>query len=71
MIATRRDASGKVVFLEKGNAKAGLEHILQRHGDDFARIGVSREQVPSVVMDTVTKGKNCWSSRKRYGKAYL
>lgn len=57
MIATGRDASGKVVFLEKGNTKVGLEHILQRPEDDFARIGVSREQVPSVVMDAVTKGK--------------
>ena len=42
LIAPGREASGKVVFLEKGNAKAGLEHILQRHGDNFARIGVSR-----------------------------
>ena len=68
LIATGRDASGKVVFLEKGNAKAGLEHILQRHGDDFARIGVSREQVPSVVMDAVTKGKIVGHQGKDMGR---
>lgn len=68
LIATGRDASGKVFFLEKGNAKVGLEHILQRPEDDFARIGVSREQVPSVVMDTVTKGKIVGHQGKDMGR---
>ncbi|WP_197272155.1 RHS repeat-associated core domain-containing protein, partial [Neisseria sp. 83E34] len=57
LLATGRTPSGKVVFLEKGNAKAGLEHIIKEHGSDFARIGVSRENIPATVMEAVTKGR--------------
>lgn len=60
-----RSASGKIAWLEKGNASAGLEHIMLRHADDFARAGVSgKENVAKLVMDTLktqapvaTKGK--------------
>ncbi|UOO97673.1 hypothetical protein [Snodgrassella alvi] len=50
-------ADGKIVFLEKGNSSAGLQHIVERHASDFAKIGVSESQIPNVVIDTVSKGK--------------
>ena len=49
--------NGKIVFLEKGNLSAGLQHIIKEHADDFAKIGVSESQIPDVVMDAVSKGK--------------
>jgi hypothetical protein len=52
-----RDASGMIIFLERGNAKAGLQHIMERHADDFARQGVPREQVGDLVFQAVTNGK--------------
>jgi len=52
-----RDASGKIVFLERGNPKAGLQHIMERHADNFARQGVPREQVGDLVFQAVTNGK--------------
>ena len=39
-----------------------------RNARTFARIGVSREQVPSVVMDAVTKGKIVGHQGKDIGR---
>jgi len=52
-----RDVSGRVVFLEEGNSKAGLQHIIERHGADFARQGISEAQIPDAVMAAATRSK--------------
>ena len=57
VIATARSPSGQVVFLETGSPTAGLQHIIQEHGPEFASMGVSEAQIPSVVMRAVTEGK--------------
>ncbi|MCO8314386.1 DUF637 domain-containing protein, partial [Pseudomonas mandelii] len=57
VIATARSSSGKVVFLETGNSKAGLQHIIEEHGSQFAQMGVSEAQIPGVVMKAVSEGK--------------
>jgi len=44
---------GRIVFLEKGNPSAGLQHIIERHGADFSKIGVSEEKIPDVIMDAI------------------
>jgi lipoprotein-anchoring transpeptidase ErfK/SrfK len=48
--------TGKTVFLETGNSQAGLEHIVERHGADFERRGIPKEQIPDAVITAVTKG---------------
>jgi len=57
VVVIGRDASGKVVFLEQGNAKAGLQHIVDAHGADFARRGIPVEQVPDAVLAAATRGR--------------
>ena len=57
LIATGRNSSGQVVFLESGNTKAGLRHIVDAHGGDFAKIGVPEAKIPGVVMNAVTSGR--------------
>lgn len=57
VIATTRNSSGKVVFLESGNSKTGLQHIIEEHGSQFAQMGVSEAQIPGVVMKAVSEGK--------------
>ncbi|ARU25863.1 hypothetical protein RSSE_p1684 (plasmid) [Ralstonia solanacearum] len=57
VIATGRTQSGQIVFLETGTTKAGLEHIIDAHGAEFAGMGVSPKQIPDVVMRAVTQGK--------------
>jgi hypothetical protein len=51
-----RDADGKVIFLEQGNQRAGLQHILS-HSGDFANKGVSEGDIPDLVMRAVTEGE--------------
>ncbi|MBP0460229.1 WXG100-like domain-containing protein [Streptomyces montanisoli] len=51
-----RDADGKVVFLEEGNGRAGLQHVIEEHAQDFANKGVPEGEVPDVVLEAVTKG---------------
>jgi filamentous hemagglutinin len=53
-----RNADGNIVFLETGNSNAGLEHIVQAHGKDFANIGVSEDQIPDLVIEAATRGKS-------------
>ncbi len=52
-----RDPSGRIVFLESGNARAGLQHIVSRHAEDFARVGVSEAQIPDLVIAATTEGR--------------
>lgn len=50
-----RDSSKRIVWLERGNATAGLQHIMTRHGADFASVGVDGENnVARLILDTVT-----------------
>ncbi|MBN3751326.1 filamentous hemagglutinin N-terminal domain-containing protein [Paraburkholderia sp. Tr-20389] len=56
VVATGTTSSGQTVFLEAGNANAGLQHIIQEHGAEFASMGVAPAQIPDVLMQTVTRG---------------
>ncbi|MDI2111769.1 hypothetical protein [Commensalibacter nepenthis] len=47
---------GRIVFLEKGNDKSGLQHIIEEHGSQFAGKGVSESEIPDLIMETL-KGK--------------
>ncbi|HQT90274.1 MAG TPA: hypothetical protein PK677_17365 [Acidiphilium sp.] len=56
VVATGTTPSGQIVFLETGSSNAGLQHIIDAHGTDFTNIGVSEDEIPSVVMQAVTEG---------------
>lgn len=58
-----RDKTGQIVWLEKGNAGAGLKHILdgngatKGHAEDFQRaFGISRSEIPAYIERVVTNG---------------
>lgn len=57
IVRISRDQAGKVVFLEAGNSRAGLQHVVERHGEDFARRGVEEAQIPDLLIDALTNGK--------------
>lgn len=65
IVRIARDASGKIVFLEKGTSRAGLAHILEAHGAQFAGKGITEAEVPDLVMDAVTKGTQVGMQRSR------
>jgi uncharacterized protein YukE len=56
VILIGKDGDGKIVFLEAGNAKAGLQHVMD-HADQFTDIGVPRDKVGQFVFDATTTGK--------------
>ncbi|MBN3066330.1 VENN motif pre-toxin domain-containing protein [Pectobacterium aquaticum] len=57
VVSVAKDNSGKIIFLEKGNSKSGLQHIVEEHGSQFAQIGIAESRIPDVVMKAATEGK--------------
>lgn len=68
IIDIRKSENGKIVFLETGNSHAGLEHILVRHKQDFANVGIHADQIPDAVMTAVTQGKVIGYQGKNQGR---
>ncbi|WP_218846922.1 hypothetical protein [Psychromicrobium silvestre] len=52
-----RDPHGKVIFLEEGNNASGLQHILNKHGTQFAAEGISEGEISSAIETAITQGK--------------
>lgn len=51
---------GKIVWIEEGTLSgkpSGLAHILEHEGE-FKTIGVSKENIPSFIIDAVTTGQH-------------
>jgi hypothetical protein len=57
IVRITRLSDGRIVFLERGNANAGLQHIVQRHSSQFASRGISEAQIPDVIMDVLRNGR--------------
>jgi hypothetical protein len=57
IVKIAKQADGKIVFLEEGNTKAGLQHILEEHSSDFADQGIEAEQIPDAIITALTEGK--------------
>ena len=53
MVDIRLLPDGRTVWLETGSTSAGLRHILERHETDFLNKGVSRKDIPNVVMNAL------------------
>jgi hypothetical protein len=68
IVDIRKTQDGKIVFLETGNRQAGLEHILVRHQQDFANVGIHADQIPDAVMTAVTQGKVIGYQGKNQGR---
>lgn len=52
VVTVMKNTDGKLMWLEKGNSKAGLTHILERHADDFASQGVS--DIPKLLEEVLS-----------------
>lgn len=52
-----RNADGKIIWLERGNSRAGLEHIVQDHHADFLADGVPADRIPELVHRAATEGR--------------
>ena len=58
LIFITRDASGQIVWLEKGNVRAGLSHIINRHVTDFKNAcGIEEGDIPVFLKKVLSQGK--------------
>jgi hypothetical protein len=57
VVRIAKQADGKIVFLEEGNAEAGLQHILEEHSLEFADQGIEPDQIPDAIITALTQGK--------------
>lgn len=56
VVRITRTATGQTVWLETGNVGSGLQHIVERHGSDFAARGISTSQIPDALMVAINQG---------------
>ena len=52
IVKVMRNTDGKLMWLENGNSKAGLIHILERHRNEFLSQGV--KNIPQLLEDVVS-----------------
>nr|WP_269136054.1 LXG domain-containing protein [Sporosarcina cyprini] len=56
VLAVTKTSNGKLVWLEKGNSKAGFYHVM-RHADEFAAKGIKTNDIPDLLMKALSEGK--------------
>ena len=57
IIEIAKNNEEQIIFLEIGNSRSGLQHILKQHEADFLRRGISKDQIPKLLISAVTQGK--------------
>ena len=58
IIFIAKDSDGKLVWLERGNEVAGLEHIVKNHGADFSNAyDIQKEEIALYLYNAITNGK--------------
>lgn len=57
VVDIRKLPDARTVWLETGSDAAGLQHIYKRHEVDFVNKGILRDEIPTVVMDALERGK--------------
>jgi hypothetical protein len=57
VVVVTKTPEGKLVWLEKGNPEAGLQHIIDNHAIDFARRGVAKNQLPELLAKALQEEK--------------
>ncbi|MFI6079465.1 hypothetical protein ACIBBB_00405 [Streptomyces sp. NPDC051217] len=56
LVRTARDRDGRVIFLEQGNERAGLTHVMQ-HAPEFEQQGIARDDIADFVVEAAAEGE--------------
>ena len=65
-----KTTEGKLLWLEKGNSTAGLQHIIERHANDFSAKGF--DNIPQLLSNVLkTKPIKIGSSSKGFYANYI
>jgi len=57
VVAWGRDSQGRLVWLERGNRVAGLQHIIRNHEAEFVSVGIPVEELPVFLMQMLREGE--------------
>lgn len=57
--------SGQIVWMETGNSKSGLQHIIDEHGHQFNGKGIANDQIPNYVLEAIHQGNIIGTQGKR------
>jgi len=52
-----RNNESKILFLEQGNSKAGLQHIIEVHGADFVNQGIALKEIADFLKAAIQQNK--------------
>ncbi len=63
--------AGGIVWIETGNKRAGLTHILERHRKDFEARGISSKQIPEFISKALKQGETIGTKANEAGKTVL
>lgn len=65
VVLIAREPSGKIVWLETGNDRSGLKHIIDKHGHQFNGQGISNDDIPNFVLEALHQGNVVGTQGKR------
>lgn len=65
VVLITKDPSGKIVWLENGTAFSGLQHIIAKHGSEFAQRGIDHDTIANYILEAVYQGHIVGSQGKR------
>ncbi len=60
IIGITKMSDGKLVWLEKGHLgdkASGFVHVLEEHEQDFLNRGITKDELPEFLLNTIEKGK--------------
>lgn len=66
----RKEGSG-IVWLETGDQKSGLEHIIKRHAKDFEARGIKKEDIPKFIKKALKHGERIETKESKGGEEVI
>ena len=68
IVMITKTKKGELVWLEKGNQYAGLQHIISRHEQDFKnKFGILKHNIPSFIKEVFSDDIEIKSIKKGNG----
>lgn len=68
VVAATRMPDGNIALVERGNSKSGLQHIIERHGAEFAQAGIPEGKIPDFLTQALKNGKLVGQQGRRGGR---
>ena len=57
IVGVGENSTEKILFLERGNANTGLQHIIYWHDAEFAKAGISKGNISKFIMQAILTGR--------------